>query len=126
MKKFLTIVMAVIVCMSLSACSLSVSKIQSNLEKAGYTVIEIEAEQLAELNTELTYSYKGDGSIITGFYAVNNETSDSITVLEFGDKSDLTLMYKIAKETIEDGESVDLSGYILVFGNEAGVKAALN
>jgi hypothetical protein len=86
----------------------------------------MDEERLNELNTELKYSYQGSGSIITGFYAVNNDTNGSVTVLEFQNKDDLTLMYKMAKDSINDGESVDLSGYVLVFGDKDGVKAALN
>ena len=126
MKRLLTIVMGVVVCACLCSCSLSASKIQSNLTEENYSVIEMDEERLTELNKELKYSYKGSGSIITGFYAVHNETKGSITVLEFQNKNDLTLMYKIAKESMQDGEDVDLSGYILVFGDQDGVKVALN
>lgn len=126
MKKLLSVFLCLLVCFSLTACSLSSSRIQSNLEKAGYSVIEMEDEQRTELNNELTYSFKGHGSIIYGFYAVNNETRESVTVLEFENKDDLTLMYKAAKESIDkDTEAVDLSGYILVFGAKDGVEAAL-
>ena len=125
MKRLLTIVMVVLLCASLCACSLSTSRIKSNLIKNNYSIVEVDQEKMAELNSELKYSYKGEGSIINAFYAVDNETNNSITVLEFQNKDDLVLMYKIAKETLNVGESVDLSGYILVFGYEEGVKAAL-
>ena len=124
MKKLLTIVLMVVVCVNLCGCSLSTAKIQSNLTDAGYSIIEMDAERLKDLNTELKYSYQGSGSILTGFYAVN-DNQKSVTVLEFENKDDLTLMYKIAKGSIQDGESVDLSGYILVFGDKDGVKSAL-
>ena len=126
MKRLLVFVLMVVVCANFCGCALSTSRIQSNLSDTGYSIIEMDEERLNELNTELKYSYQGSGSIIKGFYAVNNDTNGSVTVLEFQNKDDLTLMYKMAKDSINDGESVDLSGYVLVFGDKDGVKAALN
>lgn len=126
MRKLLSVLTAVFVCLSLSACSISASSIRSNLSDAGYTVIEIEAEQLKSLNEELTYNYNGKGVITSGFYGVNNENNESITVLEFEYSDDLTLMYKVAKKSIDSStQAVDISGNILVFGAKDGVKAAL-
>lgn len=126
MKKIVSLCLAAVLCCLLCGCSVSYSSIQSNLKSADYTVIEMDEEKLNGLNTELTYSYGGSGSIVKGFYGVNNKTGEGVTVLEFNNKSDLTLMYKMAESSIEEErEAVDLSGHILVFGEKAGVKAAL-
>lgn len=125
MKKISLIFLAILLSFCLSACSLSASRMQSNLVEAGYGIIEIDEQQLTELNNELKYIYKGQGSIISGFYGVDEATGKSVTVLEFQNKSDLTIMYKIARDSINDSESVDLSGHILVFGDAHGVSAAL-
>ena len=126
MKKLVAISFIAVLCCLLCSCSVSYSTIQSNLRAADYTVIEMDEEKLNELNTELTYSYGGSGSIIKGFYGVNNQTNVGVTVLEFNNKADLTLMYKMAESSInEEIEAVDLSGHILVFGEKAGVKVAL-
>ncbi len=126
MKKFLSILIIFVMGFVMCSCAYSVDKVKSNLKNAGYDIIEFEDEQINEMNNELKYSYKGSGSIINGFYGVNDANSTSVTVLEFQNKSDLTIMYKMAKLSLEKGESVDLSGNILVFGDEKGVKAALN
>ena len=126
MKKILSILIIFVIGFTLCSCTYSADKVKSNLKKAGYDIVEFEDEQKKEMNNELKYSYKGSGSIINGFYGVNNDDATSVTVLEFQNKSDLTLMYKMAKASLEKGEKVDLSGNILVFGNEKGVKAALN
>lgn len=125
MKKISLIFLAILLSFCLSACSLSVSRIQSNLVEEGYGIIEIDEQQLTEFNNELKYIHKGQGSIISGFYGVDEATGKSVTVLEFQNKNDLTIMYKMAKESINNSESVDLSGYILVFGDAQGVSAAL-
>lgn len=126
MKRLLVLCVAFLFCFSLCSCSVSASRIQSNLEKAGYEIEEMEQDVLKERNNELTYNYKGNGSIIKGFFAYNEASRESVTVLEFTDKSDLTIMYKLAKQSIDsESESVDLSGYILVFGSKGGVEAAL-
>ena len=125
MKKVLVCVFCLIICFSLTACSLTSSRMKSNLEESGYSIVEMTEEQMTELNNELKYTFKGNGSIIYGFYAVNEETKGSITVIEFENKDDLTLMYKAAKESIKkETEAVDLSGYILLFGEKEGVKTA--
>ena len=91
-----------------------------------YDILDLTEEEKTDLNNELKYSYNGSGNIINAFYAVDYESKESITVLEFQNKSDLTIMYKLVKESLDKEQSVDLSGYILVYGSETGVKAALN
>lgn len=125
MRKIFSVALVAVICFIVSSCSFSASKIQSNLTKRDYSIIEIDENRLEELNNDLTYIYSGKGSIIYGFYAVHNESQKSVTVLEFSNKNDLTIMYKAVKETIGKDEAVDFSGYILVFGNADGVKTAL-
>ncbi|MBE6739642.1 MAG: hypothetical protein E7565_04920 [Ruminococcaceae bacterium] len=126
MKKVLSIFIILAFCLTLCSCAYSADGIKSNLSKSGYSVLDLTEEEKTDLNNELKYSYKGSGSIINAFYAVDYENKESITVLEFQNKSDLTIMYKLVKESLDKGQSVDLSGYILVYGSENGVKAALN
>ncbi len=126
MKKILLIITVLVLCFTLCSCAYSIDGIKSNLEKRDYEIIEFTEEELIEKNNELNYVYGGNGSIVKGFYGVNEAEYASVTVIEFQDKSDLTIMYKLVKESLEKGQSVDLSGYILVFGNEKSVNAALN
>ncbi len=126
MKKLMSILIIFAFCLTMCSCAYSADGIKSNLKDAGYDIIDFDEARKTEMNNELKYSYRGSGSIINGFYGVNSVDSTSVTVLEFQNKSDLTIMYKMVKESLEKGESVDLSGYILIFGNEKGVKAALN
>ena len=126
MKKILSIFIILAFCLALCSCAYSADGIKSNLNKAGYDILDLTEEEKTDLNNELKYSYNGSGSIINAFYAVDYESKESITVLEFQNKSDLTIMYKLVKESLDKGQSVDLSGYILVYGSETGVKAALN
>lgn len=125
MKKTVCLLIILILAITMCSCAYSVDFIKSNLKNSGYEIIDLQEQQIIEMNNELKYSYSGNGSIMSGFYAVNNKDSSSITVLEFQNKSDLTIMYKMIKESLEQGESVDLSGNILIYGNENGVKASL-
>jgi hypothetical protein len=126
MKKILSLLLLFVFCLNLCSCAYSTDGIKTNLEKAGYSIIDLTEEQKTDLNNDLKYNYDGSGSIINAFYGVDYESKDSVTVLEFQNKSDLTIMYKLVKESLEKGQSVDLSGYILVYGAQNGVKAALN
>ena len=126
MKKLLSILIIFVLSLNMCSCAYSADGIKSNLKDAGYDIIEFDEERKTEMNNELKYSYRGSGSIINGFYGVSSADSTSVTVLEFEDKSDLTIMYKMVKESLKKGECVDLSGYILIFGDKNGVNVALN
>ena len=126
MKKVLSVFIVFVLCFTLCSCAYSADGIKSNLEKNGYVIENFTEEQLTERNNELKYVFGGSGSITVAFYGVNEKEKTSVTVLEFLDKGDLTIMYKQVKSSLEKGEKVDLSGYILVFGDEKAVDAALN
>jgi hypothetical protein len=118
----------------LCSCALAPSKIKENLKESGYTIKEFSAEEIASLNNDLQYKFGGNGSIVSAFYGVNENADDpqedSVTVLEFSDKDDLTIMYKqirlMFQEENKQNYKLDLSGNVLVYGFEKGVDAALD
>lgn len=141
MKKLSVMLLSVLLVFVLCSCGMSTSKIQSNLEKAGYEIKIATESEIATMNNDLKYSYGGKGTIVSVMYGFkevieetkNEETGEvftekinvSVQVVEFQDKDDLTTMYKEIRKQLDDNSKIDLSGNILVYGYESGVNAAL-
>lgn len=123
MKKLLCVIMCVGLIFSLCACT-DLNDLSENLTKAGYEVKAMDESRIKGLNNDIKYAYSGVGSVTGGIYAVG-ENREAVFCVCFADKDDMTLMYKQIKEQLEEGQIIDSSGNILVYGDEKGVKVAL-
>ena len=109
--------------LSLCGCN-DLDDLSENLTKAGYEVQVMDESRITGLNNDIKYAYSGVGSVTGGIYAVG-ENREAVFCVCFADKDDMTLMYRQIKDQLEEGQIIDSSGNILVYGDEKGVKAAV-
>ncbi len=123
MKKILAFALCMLLMFCLCGCG-DIQSVKENLTKAGYEVNDMDESRLTSLNNDVKYTYNGKGSIISGFYATNDE-GQSVIGVEFTDNNDMTVMYKQLKSELEDGWIIDIKGKIVIYGTEKAVKTAL-
>lgn len=127
MKKIATILLclaAVLVC--LGGCSKKQESMQKNLEKAGYTVEDFDESRLSDVNQSLKGQYSGIGTVVSGFQADLDNTSNHYAIaVTFSHSDDMKPMYDAIKAELNDNETIDYRGKTLVYGTKDTVKIAL-
>ena len=111
--KLTSLLLLVVVCVGVLA-SCGVSSYANKLEKAGYTVSEYEKEYIDNQNKERT-----DRQIKAAFIA-SEKGGESVAVIKLGSA-------KEAKAYMEefDLDNAERKGAVVIYGTEAGVKAAI-
>lgn len=122
-KRILAFGLVLILLFSLCGCGASFDSVKKNLEDNGYEINVYDEELLDEMQTNLTYIYKGEGKILNALSATNG--ANKITVIEFEKKSDLEIMYKELQVGLQGDEKMDFSANILVYGTPEALKTAL-
>lgn len=123
MKRALALLFCVIFTFTLCGCS-GIDSIKENLTKSGYTIDDMDENTISSLNDDVKYTYNGKGTVLRGFYG-KGKNGETVSVVEFADRDDMTLMYKQIKSALEDGQTIDIKGKIVVYGTKSGVKTAL-
>lgn len=123
MKRIISLLLSLLLIFSLCGCG-GTEKIRENLTNAGYEVSDMAESKISSLNDDVKYKYKGKGTIISGFHGTD-KNGNTVFVIEFSDRDDMTISYREIKAQLQDGQIIDSLGKALIYGYEDGVKAAL-
>lgn len=112
--KLTSLLLLVVMCIGVLA-SCGISSYENRLEKAGYEVTTYEKEYIEKQNDE-----RDDRKIKAGLIAGNSKDGEYVEVIKFASA-------KQAKAYIDefDLDDAERKGAVVIYGTEAGVKAAL-
>lgn len=122
MKKILSILCVIAIVFSLCGCA-SREGISKKLTKKGYTVTEYSETSVASYSENMT-AFDCIGGAVGGFYAVNEE-NEVVYVWEFEYREDRDIIYREIESQLTVNDVIDVSGNMVVYGTEKGVKDAL-
>lgn len=120
MKRLPVLLLALVMAVLLCGCEKTMDEVRDKAQKKEYTVTEYTQERLENMVYDMA-AYRTKGGLVAAF-GVKNEQDDTAMVVQFERRSDAEIVCKAIRGNLKDGEAVDLSGCVLVYGNKKLVK----
>jgi uncharacterized protein YpmS len=128
MKKFLALMLVVVMMFALVSCGAKPSKFEKRLEKEDYDVEIIDDEDdLEEMADALIerYDLDVDGGLKWFIEAVGESYTDTVSIYCFEKKADATSVAKDLKKLVGGMVEVEQDGNLLFVGSEDAIEVAM-
>lgn len=128
MKKFLALMLVVVMMFALVSCGAKPSKFEKRLEKEDYKVDIVDDEDdLEEMADALVKAYDldVDGGLKWAINAVGESQADTVAIYCFEKKADATSVAKDLKKLVGNYVEIEQDGNLLFVGSEDAIEVAM-